>query len=346
MTRGHLRGLVAGLVLVGAFGLLAAAVLAELGDRWWAADLFAHFRFHYLAIGAVLLLAALVVRSRWLSLFVLAACAPHVWSLFAYPTAPVAAARAASRPHLRVVTFNLYYGNRSLDRVATFLRRTDADIVCLQEVTGRLWQGLRRRLGKDYPHWSADSEARGDNLILSRHPLGHIRVGDPVAEAAAAGRRAARRGVPDWALRFRYVEAVADTPRGPLRVLCVHPPYPVSAPLTAIHRLHLDAFARRVKAGPEPVIVVGDMNLSPYSPRFRAWVRRAGLRPAPRDLLWPATWPTRSHARGLLALMPGIPIDHVLLGPGVDAIRTWRGGDVGSDHFPLAADLRLAPPQR
>jgi len=37
----------------------------------------------------------------------------------------------------------------------------------------------------------------------------------------------------------------------------------------------------------------------------------------------------------------GLMIDHVLAGPNVRIARAWVGQDVGSDHFPVVADLIL-----
>ena len=83
------------------------------------------------------------------------------------------------------------------------------------------------------------------------------------------------------------------------------------------------------------LIVVGDLNTSPWSPHFRDLLTATGLRNAAAGHGWIPTWPTWFWP----AL---IPIDHVLVrGPlGVEDLE--RGPDVGSDHYPLIAGLRLA----
>ena len=57
------------------------------------------------------------------------------------------------------------------------------------------------------------------------------------------------------------------------------------------------------------------------------------------------TWPARRRVAGVLVRLPAIlPIDHVYAGAGWRAISVRRGPNVGSDHYPLVADLALAEP--
>ena len=47
-----------------------------------------------------------------------------------------------------------------------------------------------------------------------------------------------------------------------VRLIAVHPPYPLSSGLAEIHRRHLDAFAVAARRSAEPVLIVGDARLS------------------------------------------------------------------------------------
>ncbi len=55
--RRRLRLLGLRVLYVSVGSLALSTLLAELGERWWVADLFAHFRYHY-ALGALLLAGA------------------------------------------------------------------------------------------------------------------------------------------------------------------------------------------------------------------------------------------------------------------------------------------------
>ena len=62
--RGRARRLALGMIYLGTAGLIAATLLAEFGDHWWIADLFAHFRFQYIVVALALSAAGLAIRAR------------------------------------------------------------------------------------------------------------------------------------------------------------------------------------------------------------------------------------------------------------------------------------------
>jgi endonuclease/exonuclease/phosphatase (EEP) superfamily protein YafD len=84
------------------------------------------------------------------------------------------------------------------------------------------------------------------------------------------------------------------------------------------------------------VIVAGDFNTSPWSPHFRELLAEAGLRNAAEGHGWIATWPSWFWPAR-------VPIDHVLVGGRLGAASLERGPHIGSDHYPVVADLRLSP---
>ena len=121
--------------------------------------------------------------------------------------------------------------------------------------------------------------------------------------------------------------------------MSVHPASPtVTDPAQSRQRNHsLNHIGRTIDDRSRPVIVAGDFNTTPWSPHFRDLLAASGLRNAAQGQGWIATWPW--------AFWPArIPIDHVLArGPiAVEDLR--RGPSIGSDHYPVIADLRLLDP--
>jgi endonuclease/exonuclease/phosphatase (EEP) superfamily protein YafD len=84
------------------------------------------------------------------------------------------------------------------------------------------------------------------------------------------------------------------------------------------------------------VVVLGDLNLTPWSATFHRFVREAGLSDNPRERGLVATWLSRFPLFGLA-------LDHVLAGHGVEIVQSRVGRDVGSDHFAVTAHLALSP---
>ncbi len=91
-------------------------------------------------------------------------------------------------------------------------------------------------------------------------------------------------------------------------------------------------YAAQVK---NPVVVVGDLNTTMWSPFYKSMVKTARLRNARSGFGILPTWPT---------FMPllSIPIDHLLVSKEIGVLKVHTGRYVGSDHLPLITDLIIA----
>lgn len=236
---------------------------------------------------------------------------------------------------LRIVTYNVHscFGtDRKLDpgRIAEVIAECEGDIVALQEVD----VARARSGGID----QAQMIAGHLNMISHFHPALHLeeeRYGDALLTA----------------LPTRLVKAEALPSRGePRGALWVE--VPVDDVKLQIFVTHLGLLgAERVRqtealigpgwlGAPMPegarIILAGDLNAVSRSASYRLLVRRlrdaqaeAGGRPA-------ATFPSR---------LPLLRIDHIFIGHGISARRTFVHDTPlarrASDHLPLCADLEI-----
>lgn len=281
------------------------------GRFWWRLDLFAHFPLHaglFLA-GAGLLLLALG-RPRAAALMLLLAAInggrmlPQWW-----PTG-----RTADGIAMRVMSLNVLTRNLRHDAVVALVRERDPDVVVFQEIDRRWTDGLAE-LTDRYPHRLA--EPRSDNfgiLMLSRWPL---RDGAVVALGA---------GAPP------SVMAQVATPGGAVLVIGTHPVPPMSARCARSRNLQLEVVASAARAAQAPVVLLGDLNVSPWSHFFARLERGSGLRDSSRGFGFQPTWPS---------FLPTIPLDHCLASPELTVTARRVGPEVGSDHLPLTVDLVL-----
>ena len=314
------------LLYAGVAGLAAGTILAELGDRWWIADLFAHFRYHYALAALLLALAALALGRQVASLAAVSLIATQIWAVAAPPRTPVHEPSALHQP-LRVMSINVLVTNRRHDDVVAAVERERPDILSLQEVS-RGWNPAVERLAVHLPHVApADWRTQpSDSILLSRFPISESRVVVPPGQY--------------WA--YAHVEATLQVNGTPIRVFAVHPPYPMAAWLTATRQIHLDYYARVSAATDIPHLIVGDFNITPYSPRFRALLRDGGLRYVHLGWGWPRSWPSASQGR-LQRYVRGFPIDHILTSRHFSVVSARSVEDVGSDHYPVVADLLFRP---
>lgn len=299
-------------------GLAFATVAGFLGGLAWWLDLFSHFRVHYLMAAAILAVAALGRRRRWTAAVGVALVAANAAAVVPALPGIAAVAADAGGGTIKVVAFNLNYGNRDYARVADFLRREDADIVFLTEASPG-WRALVRDLAGLYPHQLIGTSAGGSKFgrdgiaVLSKRPW-----------LAAEFRRNPLRGWPTFVGRF-------DGGTGTFRLIATHLMYPYTPRGHRTQEREVDFLVEAVNERPDPVLLVGDLNMTPWSNHWRRLVGTTGLRGA--SGLVP-TWPSPLAAIG-------IPIDHALGKGGVRVVKAWTGPALGSDHRPLIAEVRL-----
>lgn len=282
---------------------------------WWVFDLFSHFRLQYVVAAAVLGSAALSLGAYRITVVLALVALVHGWAV-----RDLWLADARSVPGgepLRVVSANVLASNPTPEKVLDVVRASGADIVVLVDARDDRWRGVLAAMGELYPHRAPEGWRDGAPVLLfSRAPIVAARVERPT------GRRP-------------YLVAEVSAGGGVVTVAGVHPPSPTDPADSRRRNRQLDHIVTTVEDTARPLIVAGDLNTSPWSPHFRDLLTATGLRNAAAGQGWIPTWPTWFWP----AL---IPIDHVLVrGPlGVEDLE--RGPDVGSDHYPLIADLRLA----
>lgn len=299
--------------LCAGLGLASIAVtLAALAARlWWVAELLTHFRVQ-LFVGQLLVAFVLIAARRpRLALGVAVAAALNGWYIepVVWPAASVVASAGAE---LSVMTVNVSAHNRDAGRLVSILERTRPDIVLVVELTPRWVRDLEPVYAEfAYRELAPDTGAFGLGL-LSRYPikaLSRPELGGTVA-----------------------LDALVDGPAGSLRVLGVHLRSPVSARRAAERNAGLRRLARRRASIEGPLVVLGDLNLSPYSPYYTDWLAASGLTDTLAGRGPSMTWPS---------FMPvlGIPIDHCFVTREFTLLERRHLSEFGSDHYPVLVRL-------
>jgi endonuclease/exonuclease/phosphatase (EEP) superfamily protein YafD len=309
------------MLMLAAVGLVLVTVFALSARMWWAFDLFSHFRLQY-AIAALLLgIAALALRNYPAAALLAAVALVHAWAIKDLWLGGTASAASGGVP-LRVVSTNALADNPMPGEVLEFVRASDADLVVLVDAKGKRWRHVLSEIGTLYEHRAPQSWREGAPVLLfSRFPILAEKVVRP-----PGGRRP-------------YLMAEVRVAKQPLMIVGVHPSSPSPSRPGHSHRRNreLNHVADVVEGSKRPVIVAGDFNTTAWSPHFEDLVAAGGLRSAAEGQGYVATWPRWFWPAQ-------IPIDHVLFKGPLAATTLRRGPAVGSDHYPLIADLRLLLP--
>jgi endonuclease/exonuclease/phosphatase (EEP) superfamily protein YafD len=304
-------------------GTATASLLGLCGSLWWVLDLASHFRVQYLLVLVLGAWLATIAR-RWAlvgtALIFLLLNAWMVAPCLAPRPRPGPLARTSDGDRLRVLFVNVHTSNQQTERVARLIRHTHADVVGLMEINRRWSERLGPALA---PYTHRMEQPRDDNFgigLYSRLPWLDARV-----------QRYGNLRLPSLRARVRLA-------RSAVTLLFTHPTPPTSARYAHLRRLQLEAIYADRPHLPEPLVVFGDLNASPWSRDFRWFRRRMRLVDTRRGFGPQRTWPANSW-------LLRIPIDHCLVSPSIGVRSRRLGPNVGSDHLPVIVDL-VVPPRK
>jgi endonuclease/exonuclease/phosphatase (EEP) superfamily protein YafD len=305
---------------VGAAGGLFATLAGFAGRKWWVFDLFSHFRLQYF-----MLLMGCTVVFLALGKYQIAAIASGAATLNLVLILPLYAGYSwnsrtssafAAGPTYRLALVNLYQPNRQHHQVAEFLRDTQPDILLLVEINQRWYNALQPVL-VDFPY--REVHLRQDNYGLA--------LFSKLLLEEARKMNWGEMGIPTLAASL-----VLDGSR--LNLLGAHPPPPKSARMAA-GRNHIFAeMAAYASLQPDPVILVGDLNTTGWSPHFKDLLRESGLNNSQVGFGLQPSWPVDKP-------WLSVPIDHALVSSEVIVHQRRLGPQVGSDHYPLIIDFSI-----
>jgi len=241
---------------------------------------------------------------------------------------PARPARAAARG-LRLMTFNVNYGNPSPSQALDAIAKADVDVVLLQEITSEWKRQLSERFAKQYPHqvFRIHSRAAGGLAVLSKVPIAN----EEVMPSPVHG----------W---FPAQRLVLDTMFGALQILNVHlrpcidggswiKGFMTTPPL---RRREIETYWKRM-ARDLPTVVAGDFNEDASGSALGFLVRQRLSRV---ETVGPTTWRYQVTSKTGTSDLLKMDIDHVMIDGRLSA-RDAEVIDAGaSDHRPVVVTIQ------
>jgi endonuclease/exonuclease/phosphatase (EEP) superfamily protein YafD len=296
------------LLMLGALG--CALVLVASVTPLWPLSLLEHFRLQHVAIGLVITIACAIRSRRWWQLDV-AAIATYCHLLWIVPDLSAARRPLPTGTDLRVFVLNVHKTNTNYDEVRSLIAEVHPDVVALIEVDDRWLDALAPTL-VPYPSRIVYPRRSGFGLAL-------------FARGVLVGKMERMTWLPN-------IIATLHHHGREIEIVLSHTIPAVEYWLDGFLDRQFARIATRVQSLGDPVVLVGDLNTTPWSSAFRNFLARTGLCDTRPGFGLQATFPT------WMPVMQ-IPIDHVLASCeiGVRDRRVER--DVGSDHLPVVVDL-------
>jgi len=309
----------------GLYGILWLAMLFAcigttvgfFGRHWWVFELASHFPLQYsvilLASGLIYLNLGKYKTALLASAFALAnlyLIVPFHGEIHAEELAPRGDAR-----RLRATLININHGNHAYEKVRKFIRTVQPDFMVLLELN-EAWMEELRPIKAAYPYEKSMAHESFGIGLFSRIPFEN-----------AAIKTIGMAGLPSVIAQF-YVGEQQFT------LIGTHPYPPVSQTKADFRNRQITALGQLISSQQGTTIVLGDLNMTPWSPFFRDFLAKTGMRDSRDGFGLQPTWP--------VGFPPfWIPIDHFLVSPNVIVHNRTIGPDIGSDHYPVVVDFSV-----
>ncbi|MDF7825848.1 endonuclease/exonuclease/phosphatase family protein [Pontiellaceae bacterium B12227] len=294
-------------------GILIVSLLGYFGKYNWFLDLFSHFRVQYLQLCLIPFIIALWRRRNKLAIaLVLLVCLNYTFVLPLYFGKP---SPGKEKP-IRAMLMNLNAGNGNTEQVLEAIKLAAPDILLLEEVTPK-WAQELKVLDTTFRYRITEPQDGCFGIsLLSKYPLEHSEI----VEIGTTG-------VPS-------IITEAHFPNGVISIIGTHPLPPVGTDYSNQRNTQLAALPGYVEKQKYPVLLIGDLNTTPWSFHFQHLLKESGLKNSMQGFGHQPSWPSEK-------LFLRIPLDHMLHAEAITIHNRMIGPKVGSDHLPVIVDFSV-----
>jgi endonuclease/exonuclease/phosphatase (EEP) superfamily protein YafD len=213
---------------------------------------------------------------------------------------------------LRILHFNLLVDNKNIEEVISLAQQHNPSVISFQEAS-LLWA---RELKKGLPnyHFVCHELDSPFGICVATTMI-------PLAEEVFFVQNS---NIPSLMLEL-------EIQKNPVTLIFTHPKPPFTQQFFEARNSHFEKLVPLLKDKGN-LIVVGDLNITQWSPIYLRFVQSLNLQNTLSG--FQNTWPTK-------APIPFLQLDHILVSEQLGILQSEVLGDIGSDHFPVVADIEF-----
>ncbi|HEW97060.1 MAG: endonuclease/exonuclease/phosphatase family protein [Candidatus Parabeggiatoa sp. nov. 3] len=294
--------------------ILLFSLTGYLGTRHWTFELTSHFKVQYFALSVLCVLICLWLRQwGWASLSLLGLIINGIVVLpWYFPSVQ----NHIQNHSLSILLSNVNIKNKNYSALVQLVAAENPDILIVQE-GNRHWIKHLKVLEKTLPYVEAPPNSYFfGTVIYSRFPFEETQM-------LSLGRSGRESILVKIKINHKMVS-----------LLTTHPLPPIPEGLFEHRNSQLFEVQSFIKQLPTPKMLIGDLNISMWSPFYSQLTQETRLINARQGFGILPTWPTF-----LPVLM--IPIDHCLVSPDIKVMKIKTGESIGSDHLPLIVEVAI-----
>lgn len=304
------------LLVISSISVETLMLFGILGKTWWILELASHYYIQYSGLLFILTLGLVFLHLRKLAVIpaigFLITLVVLVPSWIGKPDVP------SDAETLRVISYNMQYRNTSYEDIARYMVESKADVIVISELTAESYTILQGMLREAYPF--GYHEVGDGAFSIGMFSASTATTVSPIIFADA--------GIPS----LEISTVIGDEE---LIILGTHPVPPTSAIYAKSRNTQFEQLAVYTSEVDTALMVVGDLNVTPWSPYFSDLLDDGNLQDGRSGFglqqSWPKQWPALFR----------IPIDHTLINDHVKIISRETGPFLGSDHRPIVVDVAV-----
>ena len=306
-------------------------IFGFLGQLWWIFDLASHFRLQYFIV-LVILVVFFIKAKQWESTGVGLFFGMVNFILISPYIGTINSVTEEGQSQIRILSMNLNHNNSSYKKVKLLISKTQPSILVLQELTNSWENGIGETLAQ-FPYSAKisknamyDIDFMLPNFLKPKEKLliglySHLPFERIMIDRSNDFPISYIRG------SFKFKEKV-------FTLFGVHLTSPVGKNRTNLRNKQLVSLAEEIQKNNQPTVVVGDFNITPWSPYFKEFIQKTRLHDARKGIGVYPTW--------LAKFAPlAIPIDHGLTSSGIKVGSFSLGTNFDSDHLPIILDFTI-----
>lgn len=296
------------------FFIASCSVIGFLEPLYSLADLFNHFRIQAVLGLAFCLIAAAFLKDRkgGIFFFLLLCLNISIVGYKLYQTSGIPSIPSGQLPSLSIVTANVLTSNDDYDRLLSMAEHEKPDFIMLVEVNNAWIENLRPLENTYKYNYKLPSEDNFGMAAYSKVPF---------------------RGSVKYAGSAGLPILIAELENG-ITILGIHPLPPASEWDMVEQDMYFKELALISEKKTGHVIATGDFNTTLWSKGIQPVIKAGFKRINPLGIAY--TWPTTSFVFA-------IQIDH-FFGKNIEAADFRVLTSIGSDHYPIRADILVKDP--
>ena len=287
-------------------------------DYHWISERYTHTLPQYSFFGLIFFLYFAVQKYwKWASLMLMVVIISFYGTMTAIHYAPEVKANANP---LKIAIYNKLYYLGDHREMEQWIKTENPDLIAIQEANLKTLE-MTKTL-ESYPYVVHKLVQNPFGMIfLSKHPIVTSKIQD-------------MRAGPQENFFIHALIQIENYPA--LSIYTVHTAPPVSHIYFEQRNKEFEEIIKAIKKDDnQNIVLLGDLNVTPYSPYFKNILNQTDLKNEYTSLMPPPTWTSFRH------YIMQIPIDHILHKGDLHLVEKYSGPAMGSDHYPLIATFAL-----